>query len=96
MNSNKIKGKSGERLQNYKEWYYAQPKVLRAAVLPGLVGAIFILVKYGLSEDSFLNYLLIPLMGILFVINTYNQFLDSHLVVKGSKPFFVDNLCSAW
>lgn len=79
MNTNKIKGKSGERLQNYKVWYHALPKVLRAALLPGAIGATFIIIKYVLKDESVLNYLLIPFLAVLFVFNTYNQYLDSLL-----------------
>ncbi len=76
MENREIATNSGRWLENYKNWYLVQPKLLRAFVLPFLIGASVFALEYGgLPADWNRGILFLNLL-LLLPITLYNQYLD--------------------
>ena len=75
-NLNEIASSAGMRLEEYKRWYRKQPKFIRVAILPGLLGVLLLSAKLLGIEGGWGGFIFLAIMCLIFW-NAYNQYLDS-------------------
>ncbi len=73
------KSEAGQKMENYKSWYYSQPKLVKVAVLPFVI-AISATIPSMLSFNGWKLGIAFTIFSIALALNLYNQYLDSILI----------------
>lgn len=76
MADQNIPSSSGRSLESYKNWYLVQPKLIRAFVLPFLIGASVLVIEYGGLPSEWNRFILFVNILIILPLTLYNQYLD--------------------
>lgn len=67
---------SGRWLESYKRWYLSQPKLMRAFVLPFIIGASVLALEYGGLPSEWDKFIFFTNVLLLLPLTLYNQYLD--------------------
>lgn len=68
---------SGSLLENYKQWYSSQPKLLRVAILPGVVAILGAVLQVLPDISNSVRLWGGLLLCLLLAVSAYNQFIDT-------------------
>lgn len=76
MADRNIPSSGGRLLENYKNWYLVQPKLIRAFVLPFAIGASALALEYGGLPADWNRFIFFSNVLLLLPLMLYNQYLD--------------------
>lgn len=88
-----IPSSGGRLLESYKNWYLVQPKLMRAFVLPFLIGASVLALEFGGLPPDWNRFIFFANGLLLLPIMLYNQYLD---VVAADSIKDVINERNSW
>lgn len=68
---------SGKALSNYRQWFLAQPKLVRVAIIPFMLAGITNYFQFFPIEDSHIRWGIVTVVVLLCAWTAYNQFIET-------------------